>query len=170
MQAAALAGNQLNAEERLAFEKEFAQVNADLERARLAQQGSQFDQSFKASLDQFEKQFGMEGQKLAESIRQFDVNTETGRQQIKQQLEMFKDSQAQQGKQFDVDAELRRMGIDSQTALGGRDLDLRDKLGSGSLMMQYLQALIGNSNFKDNLGANIGMFNQKSLLELLGMA
>jgi hypothetical protein len=170
LQAAALAGNTLSEEDRLAFQREFAQINADLERARLNQQGSQFDRSFAAGLEQFEKQFGLEGQRLKESIRQFDVNTEVGREQIKNQLEMFKKSQEQQGKQIDVDAELRRLGIDSQAALGGRDLDLRDKLGSGSLLMQLLQALIGNSNFKDNLGANIGMFNRKSLLDILGMS
>lgn len=111
LRAAALAGSSLDAESARAVQKEIAQLNAQIERERIAS-----------------------GEKTAAS-----------------------------------DLDLRRYGIDSQTKLGERDLSLRDKLGSGGLNAEILRILTQNDQFGKNLGANIGMFNQKSLMEMLGL-
>ncbi len=166
MSAASLAGNQMNEEDRLAFQKEFAQIDADLRKSQLAQQGSQF-----------EKQYGLEGQRLAESIRQFDTNTETGREQIRNQLEQFKQSQAQQGRQFDVDAELKRLGIQQQGDLGRGDLDVRRSGIEGNLNLGLLSALLQDRQFGQGLSSNNAQFtagmnnnNIQALLAALGQA
>lgn len=177
IQAATLAGNQLNEEQRLAFQKEIAQIDAQLRRDTLNQQGDQFNKTFTASLDQFQKNFGMEGQKLAETMRQFDVNTEMGREQIKQQLEIFKQQMAEQGRQFDVDAELKRMGISTQADIARGDLDLRRFGIEGNLNLGLLSALLQNRQFNTGISADLGKFNQSSnnsflqaLLNALGQA
>jgi len=195
MQAAALAGNTLDNESRLAMQKQLADVDAEIRRTGMAQQGSQFDKSLAQSGGQFEQslaldsrrvdeaskqwgqQFGLEGQKLAEGMRQFDTTTAAGRDQLKQQMEMFKQTQAQQGKQFDVDAELKRLGINQQSDLGRGDLDLRRFLGEGNMNLGLLSALMQNQQFGQGLGAQLGMFNSgqnnnllQSLLGALGQA
>ena len=73
---------------------------------------------------------------------------------------------------IDTDAALRREGLGAQTSLGGRELDIRDRLGSGQLNLGLLGALLQNEQVGQNLGANLGMFsaglNQNALLSLLG--
>jgi hypothetical protein len=72
----------------------------------------------------------------------------------------------------DLNATLSREGLSTQSALGGRELDIRDKLGSGNLNLGLLGLLQGGEQFGQNLGANLGMFsanmNQNALLSLLG--
>ena len=88
------------------------------------------------------------------------------------QNQLQRDQMAQQDKQFGTDADLRRLGITTQADLGGRDLSLRDKLGSGGLNLGLLQSLMQNDQFGKGLGAQLGMFganqNQQALLSLLG--
>jgi len=59
---------------------------------------------------------------------------------------------------IDTDAALRREGLGAQTALGGRELDIRDRLGSGQLNLGLLSALLNNEQFGQRLGADLGMF------------
>jgi hypothetical protein len=166
------------------LQKQLADVDAEIRRASLAQQGSQFEKSLALDsrrLDEASKQwgqqFGLEGQKLAETMRQFDTTTAAGRDALKQQMEMFKQQMAQQGKQFDVDAELKRLGIQSQADLGRGDLDLRRFLGEGNLNLGLLSALFQNDQFGKGLGADLGKFNAsrndnylQALLAALGQA
>ena len=60
---------------------------------------------------------------------------------------------------IDTDAALRREGYGMQGSLGNRELDIRDKLGSGNLNMGLLGLLLNNQQFGQNLGAQLGMFN-----------
>jgi hypothetical protein len=87
-----------------------------------------------------------------------------------QKGDQFGKSLEEQRRAADIDAEMKRLGISSQTDLGNKDLSLRDKLGSGQLNLGLLSQLSNNSNFKDNLGATMGMHNQDAILKLLGMA
>jgi hypothetical protein len=125
MSAAALAGNQITSEQQLALQKQLADVDAQIKREGMAQQGGQFSQSL-----------------------------------------------SEQQRQSGIDAELKRLGITSQTQLGQGDLDLRRLLGSGQLNLGLLQAMQQNSQFGQNLGAQLGMFgagqNQSALLAMLG--
>lgn len=166
LQAAALAGNQLSEEEKLAFQKELAATSA-----------SQFDRNFAQSAQQWAQQFGLEGQKLAETVRQFDTTTKAGQDALRQQLEIFKAQMGEQGREFDVDAELKKLGINQQGALGQGDLDLRRFLGEGNLNLGLLSALLQNQQFGQGLGAQLGMFNTsqnnnllQALLAALGQA
>lgn len=59
---------------------------------------------------------------------------------------------------IDTDAQLRREGYGLQGNLGGRELDIRDRLGSGQLNLGLLAQLLGNEQFGQQLGANLGMF------------
>jgi hypothetical protein len=71
-----------------------------------------------------------------------------------------------------LDATIRREGIAQQGQLGGRDLDLRDKLGSGNLNLGLLGLLSGREQFGQQLGLQAGIaganLNQQALLSLLG--
>lgn len=71
-----------------------------------------------------------------------------------------------------LDAEIRRAGIAQQGALGGRDLDLRDKLGTWNLNLGLLGLLQNNDQFGKSLGFQSGLagaqLNQQALLSLLG--
>ncbi len=72
----------------------------------------------------------------------------------------------------DLDAQLRREGLGVQQQLGQGDLALRGELGRGGLNLGLLQQMLGNQQFGQNLGAQLGMFNanlnQSALLNLLG--
>jgi hypothetical protein len=82
------------------------------------------------------------------------------------------DKMALQKELAQLQAQLTREGTAAQVGLGQGDLSLRDKLGSGQLNLGLLNALLGNQQFGQNLGANLGMFsaglNQKTISELLG--
>ncbi len=150
-------GSDINSEQGRALTKELAQ-------AQLAEGAKEFEQNF-----------GLEGKKLAETIRQFDTSTQAGKDAAAQQLLMFKQQMAEQGREFDVDAAMKKLGIDTQASLGGSDLALRDKLGTGGLNAQILQMLMQNQQFGQGLGAQLGMFNQtqgnanlQALLQQLG--
>jgi hypothetical protein len=56
----------------------------------------------------------------------------------------------------DLDAALRREGLGAQTALGNRDLDIRDRLGQGDLNLRGLIAALQNRQFGQDLGFRIG--------------
>lgn len=180
LSAAALAGNQLNEEERLAFQKELAKVDEELQRLRIGQgdRGIALDERrLNEASQQWNQQFGLEGQRLAETIRQFDTTTQMGRDQLKQALDIFKTQMGEQGRQFDVDAELKRLGIQQQGDLGRGDLDLRRFLGEGNLNLGLLSALLQNQQFGQGLGADLGKFNAsrndnflQALLNALGQA
>lgn len=80
-----------------------------------------------------------------------------------------------QEKLANLDAQVRREGVQSQAALGQGDLALRDKLGSGQLDLGLLTQLMGNDQFKQQLGANMGEFSAtrddntwKTLMGLIG--
>jgi hypothetical protein len=74
--------------------------------------------------------------------------------------------------QMALNAALQREGVSAQTGLGYADLGLRRDLGTGQLNLGLLNSLIGNQQFSQNLGANLGMFganlNQNALIALLG--
>lgn len=71
---------------------------------------------------------------------------------------------------IDTDAALRREGLGSQSALGGRELDIRDRLGTGNLNLGLLGLLQGGDQFGQSLGAQLGMFNaNRSSQDMLGI-
>lgn len=82
------------------------------------------------------------------------------------------DRMAMQERLAQLDAQLRREGLSVQSQLGQGDLNLRGELGRGGLNLGLLQALLGNQQFGQNLGAQLGMFganlNQDALMRLLG--
>jgi hypothetical protein len=122
-QYAAIAGNTLSGEDARALQERIANLDAQIKREEMAQQGGQFSQS-------------LDEQKRA----------------------------------TDLDAAIKNAGIAQSGALGQGDLSLRDKLGTGGLNAQLLQLLMQNSQFGQNLGANVGMFNtgqQNSFLQSL---
>jgi hypothetical protein len=92
------------------------------------------------------------------------------RMALQQQLAQLQNQTQRYG--IDTDASLRREGLGAQTSLGGRELDIRDKLGSGQLNLGLLSALLNDQQFGQNLGAQLGMFganlNQSALLSLIG--
>jgi hypothetical protein len=100
-----------------------------------------------------------------------DIDAGLQQQSMSQQESQFGRSLGEQGRQFDKDAALKDKGITTQADLGGRDLSLRDKLGSGQLNLGLLSQLMQNDQFGKNLGANLGMFNsnqnQTALLNML---
>lgn len=71
----------------------------------------------------------------------------------------------------EIDAALRREGLNVQSSLGFGDLSLRDKLGTGGLSVQLLQMLMGDKQFGQNLGFQIGAkeadLNNDALMMLL---
>lgn len=71
-----------------------------------------------------------------------------------------------------LQAQISREGMALQGQLGTGDLSLRRELGSGQLNLGLLNALLGNQQFGQNLGAQLGMFNanlnQSALANLLG--
>jgi len=73
---------------------------------------------------------------------------------------------------LDLDATLRREGLGAQTSLGNRELDIRNSLGQGNLGLGYAGLLQGGDQFRQGLGANLGIeqarLNQSALLALLG--
>lgn len=81
------------------------------------------------------------------------------------------DSMALQRELAQLQAQLQREGLGVQSSLGQGDLALRSELGSGQLNLGLLNALLGNQQFGQNLGANLGMFqanlNQNALLAFL---
>lgn len=72
----------------------------------------------------------------------------------------------------DLDAALRREGLAQTGSLGGRELDIRDRLGTGQLNLGMLSTLLNNQQFGQDLGFRIGAteanLNQDSLRYLLG--
>jgi hypothetical protein len=72
-----------------------------------------------------------------------------------------------------LDAAIRREGIAQQGSLGGRELDIRQMLGSGQLNLGLLGTLLQNEQFGQNLGANLGLananMNQNALLRMFGL-
>ena len=73
---------------------------------------------------------------------------------------------------MDTDAELRRQALAQQGSLGGRELDIRNQLGQGNLGLGYAGLLQGGEQFRQGLGANLGIesarLNQDALIRLLG--
>jgi hypothetical protein len=102
-----------------------------------------------------------------------DMQAQIQRDQLTQQNSQFGQSQAQQLQESQAANELQKLGITTQGNLGAGDLALRQQLGSGQLNLGLLQALMGNQQFGQNLGAQLGMFssgqNQQALLQMLGM-
>lgn len=159
LSAAALAGNTLNQEQQLALSSKIADVDAQLRRATLDQQGGQFDKG------------------LSEQQRQFDIESALKRHGIDVSAGQFDRSLLEQGREADLDAEMKRRGIDLQGEMGRGDLDLRRYLGEGNLNLGLLSALFQNSQFGQGLGAQLGMFNSsqnnnflQALLAALGRA
>lgn len=80
--------------------------------------------------------------------------------------------QALQMQLAQLDAQLRREGMAQTGNLGGRDLDLRDKLGTGGLNVELIRALFNNDQFAKDLGFRIGDaeqgWNNQALLRLMG--
>lgn len=74
---------------------------------------------------------------------------------------------------IDTDAALRREGLGAQTSLGGRELDIRDKLGSAGLNLSLLGLLQGGDQFGQSLASQNAQFsaglNQQALLSMLGL-
>jgi len=72
----------------------------------------------------------------------------------------------------DLDAALRREGLSQTGALGSRELDIRDRLGSGELNLGMLRTLLQNQQFGQDLGFRIGAteadLNNQALRYLLG--
>jgi hypothetical protein len=55
-----------------------------------------------------------------------------------------------------LDAAIKRESLAQTGSLGGRDLDLRDKLGTGALNIDMLRALLQNEQFGVDSGIRIG--------------
>lgn len=55
-----------------------------------------------------------------------------------------------------LDAALRREGLSATTALGSRELDIRDRLGSRGLEIDLIRALLQDKQFGQDLGFRIG--------------
>jgi hypothetical protein len=55
-----------------------------------------------------------------------------------------------------LDAEVRKYGIDTQGNLGHLEVALRKELGLGQLNLGLLNALLGNQQFNDGLGWDMG--------------
>jgi hypothetical protein len=68
--------------------------------------------------------------------------------------------------------ELQKYGIDTDAALRDKGLGIQEKLGTGQLGLGLLGQQIGDQQFGQGLGAQIGMFSagqyQDALLRLLG--
>ena len=54
-----------------------------------------------------------------------------------------------------IDAQLKQAGIDVQSSLGGREIDVKDKLGTGGLNVDMMRLLMQQQQFGDQLGFNI---------------
>jgi len=71
-----------------------------------------------------------------------------------------------------LQAQLQREGLNVQSSLGGRELDIRRELGMGNLGLGWGNLLQNESQFGRSLGANVGIeqarLNQQALLSLLG--
>lgn len=120
-------------------------------------------------------------QRSGQDLQRYGIDTSAGLQRGSQDLQRYgidtsagleRSGQDIQRHGIDQDAALRREGLGMQAGLGGRELDLRDRLGSGQLNLGLLSALLNDQQFGQQLGANLGMFgaslNQQALLSLLG--
>lgn len=54
-----------------------------------------------------------------------------------------------------IDAQLKQAGLDVQGNLGGRELDIKDRLGTGGLNVDMARLLMQNQQFGDQLGFNV---------------
>lgn len=55
----------------------------------------------------------------------------------------------------EIDAQLKASGIDVQRDLGSREIDVKDKLGTGGLNVDLLRLMLNQQMFGDQLGFNI---------------
>ena len=139
------------------------------ERAREALAERAGTSEFGANSGAFANQLAGLDQAQGESEANFNAGlVGNAAQQQKQQLLQWaalagnqlsgEDSRALQERLANLDAQIRREGIAQQGSLGEQDLSLRDKLGSGQLNLGLLTQLLGNQQFGQQLGANLGMF------------
>ncbi len=81
-------------------------------------------------------------------------------------------ARALQDKLAQIDAQLKQASLAQSGALGGRELDIKQALGEGSLNLDLIRTLLQNQQFNNQLGFNIGnseaQLNQTALLSLLG--
>lgn len=56
----------------------------------------------------------------------------------------------------ELDAQLKREGLSQSGSLGGRELDIRDKLGMGALNVDMIRAMLQNQQFGVDAGIRIG--------------
>lgn len=72
----------------------------------------------------------------------------------------------------DIDAQLKQAGLDQSSALGQRELDIRQQLGLGGLNVDLMRLLTQNQQYNNDLGFRIGSteagLNQSALDSLLG--
>lgn len=154
MQAAALASGDLNAEEARALQSRIADIDAEIRRQGLKQQGDQFGGTLGLEREKLAGSLGLESRRLDQQGSQFDRSFGEG------------------ARQFDVESALKRLGIETQGSLGSRDIDLRDKLGSAGINADILRMLLQNDQFnKGEAGTNARYgagLNQDAILRLLG--
>jgi hypothetical protein len=71
-----------------------------------------------------------------------------------------------------LQAQLQREGLAQQGQLGNRELDIRDSLGQGNLGLGYAGLLQGGEQFRQGLGANMGIeqarLNMQAMLGMFG--
>lgn len=83
------------------------------------------------------------------------------RDEIRQALEQFggmldADQQRQLQRELaNLDAQLKQQGLDVQSSLGGRELDIRERLGTAGLNVDLMGLLLGQQRFGDQLGFDI---------------
>ena len=100
---------------------------------------------------------------------------ETRRDEIKEALSglrgMISGDQAMalQTQLAELDAAIKREGIAQGGDLGGRELNLKDKLGTGALNVDLMRALLQNQQFGTDAGIRIGEGDADFYLHLLGL-
>ena len=98
-----------------------------------------------------------------EKVRALELATQRGMSDEARQL---------QRELAQLDAQIRRESIASSSALGGRELDIRERLGNRGLEIDMIRTLLNNRQFGQDLGFRIGAteaeMNDRAMRYLLG--
>lgn len=126
-----------------------------------------------ANLDAQLRQQGLditrEGQAIQVALANLDASTKTYLANL--DADLRRQGYDVQERLAAMDNELRRHGIDTQGNLGQLEIALRRELGIGQLNLGLLNALMGNQQFYDSLGWDMGRWaaemNRNSIISLL---
>jgi len=166
--ALAMAGNFMSEEERNELIREQMGLDASLRREGYGLQRYGMDQD----ADLRRQGLALQGELGRDDLGLRREGLGLQRYGMDQDADLRRQGLTLQGELGRGDLDVRRHASQGQLDLGGRELGLRDKLGSGQLNLGLLGTLLNNDQFKQQLGANLGMFgaglNQQALLSLLG--